>query len=301
MATTNTAHEPNAFERLAQRLIFDNRIVVLIVFALITAAMAFFASQLRVDAGFKKMIPLQHEYMRTFLDYEKEFGGANRILIAVMDKNGDMFNQPFFQTMEKITQDAKTIDSVDSARVSSIFTPNVRFVEVVEDGFAGGNVIPQNYTPNVEGFKSTPEQFATIKANIDKANIVGRLVAKDFSGAMVWVDLVPEDPARGVKVDYNKIAGQLDAIRAKYENENTSVAIIGFAKMVGDISNGAKSVMLFFLVTVALTWFLLFLYSMSIKLASLTVAAALVAVVWMLGALYLLCLLYTSDAADERS
>ena len=133
---------------------------------------------------------------------------------------------------------------------------------------AGGNVIPQNYTPNVEGFKSTPEQFATIKANIDKANIVGRLVAKDFSGAMVWVDLVPEDPARGVKVDYNKIAGQLDAIRAKYENENTSVAIIGFAKMVGDISNGAKSVMLFFLVTVALTWFLLFLYSMSIKLGN---------------------------------
>ena len=288
MATTNTAHEPNAFERLAQRLIFDNRIVVLIVFALITLAMAFFASQLRVDAGFKKMIPLQHEYMRTFLDYEKEFGGANRILIAVMDKNGDMFNQPFFQTMEKITQDAKTIDSVDSARVSSIFTPNVRFVEVVEDGFAGGNVIPQNYTPNIEGFTSTPEQFATIKANIDKANIVGRLVAKDFSGAMVWVDLVPEDPARGVKVDYNKIAGQLDAIRAKYENEHTSVAIIGFAKMVGDIANGAKSVLLFFLVTVALTWFLLFLYSMSIKLASLTVAAALVAVVWMLGALYLL-------------
>ncbi len=288
MATTNTAHEPNAFERVAQRLIFANRIVVLVVFALITVAMAFFASQLRVDAGFKKMIPLQHEYMRTFLDYEKEFGGANRILIAVMDRNGDMFNQPFFQTMEKITQDAKTIDSVDSARVSSIFTPNVRFVEVVEDGFAGGNVIPQNYTPNVEGFKSTPEQFATIRANIDKANIVGRLVAKDFSGAMVWVDLVPEDPARGVKVDYNKIAGQLDAIRAKYENERTSVAIIGFAKMVGDISNGAKSVMLFFLVTVALTWFLLFLYSMSIKLASLTVAAALVAVVWMLGALHLL-------------
>ena len=71
MATTNTAHEPNAFERLAQRLIFDNRIVVLVVFALITVAMAFFASQLRVDAGFKKMIPLQHEYMRTFLDYEK--------------------------------------------------------------------------------------------------------------------------------------------------------------------------------------------------------------------------------------
>jgi predicted RND superfamily exporter protein len=250
--------------------------------------MAYFAMQLRVDAGFKKMIPLQHEYMRTFLDYEKEFGGANRILVAVMDKNGDMFNQAFFQTMENITRDAKTIDSVDAARVSSIFTPNVRFVEVVEDGFAGGNVIPQTFTPNVEGFKATPEQFATIKANIEKASIVGRLVAKDFSGAMVWVDLVPEDPARGVKVDYNKIAGQLEDIRHKYENEHTTVAIIGFAKMVGDISDGAKSVIAFFFVTILFTWLLLFAYSLSWKLASLTVACALVAVVWMLGALHLL-------------
>src|SRR4029078_2278000 len=170
MATTNTAHEPNAFERFAQRLIFDNRIVVLIVFALITAAMAFFASQLRVDAGSKKMIPLQHEYMRTFLDYEKEFGGANRILIAVMDKNGNMFNQPFFQTMEKITQEAKGIEHVAEARVSTSSTANVRFVEVVEDGFAGGNVIPATFTPNIEGFTATQEQVDTDTAHIDKAN-----------------------------------------------------------------------------------------------------------------------------------
>ena len=288
MAGSAQPSAPNAFERFAERLIFGNRSLVLIIFAVITAVMAYCAVQLRVDAGFKKMIPLQHEYMRTFLDYEKEFGGANRILIAVMDKNGDMFNQPFFQTMENITRDAKTIDSVDAARVSSIFTPNVRFVEVVEDGFAGGNVIPQTFTPNVDGFKATPEQFATIKANIEKASIVGRLVAKDFSGAMVWVDLIPEDPARGVKVDYNKIAGQLEDIRHKYENEHTTVAIIGFAKMVGDISAGAKSVIVFFLVTILFTWLLLFAYSLSWKLASLTVACALVAVVWMLGALHLL-------------
>src|SRR5215471_21290650 len=288
MAGPAQSSTPNAFESFAERLIFNNRLIVLVVFAAITAAMAFLAAQLRVDAGFKKMIPLQHEYMRTFLDYEKEFGGANRILIAVMDKSGDMFNLRFFQTMENITRDAKTIESVDAARVSSIFTPNVRFVEVVEDGFAGGNVIPQNFTPNVEGFKATPEQFATIKANIEKASIVGRLVAKDFSGAMVWVDLVPEDPARGVRVDYNKIAGQLEDIRRKYENERTTVAIIGFAKMVGDISDGAHSVLLFFIVTIAFTWLLLFAYSLSWKLSSLTIACALVAVVWMLGALRLL-------------
>jgi len=287
-APSANPNPPNAFQRFAESLVFGNRIALLAVFALITVAMGFFAAQLRVDAGFKKMIPLQHEYMKTFLDYEKEFGGANRILIAVEDKSGSMFNQPFFQTMEKITQDAKHVEHVDEARVSSIFTPNVRFVEVVEDGFAGGNVIPATFTPNVDGFTATQEQFDTIKANIEKANIVGRLVAKDFSGAMVWVDLVPEDPAHGVTIDYNRIAAQLEDIRRKYENEHTTVAIIGFAKMVGDISDGAKSVVGFFFVTIALTWLLLFAYSASAKLASLTVACALISVVWMLGALRLL-------------
>jgi predicted RND superfamily exporter protein len=288
MAAPGTTSKPNRFQRAAETLVFGNRLVVLAVFTLITLAMAYFASQLRVDAGFKKMIPLQHEYMQTFLDYEQNFGGANRILIAVMDKSGNMFNQPFFQTMENITQDAKAIEHVDEARVSSIFTANVRFVEVVEDGFAGGNVIPATFTPNVDGFQATPEQFATIRANIEKASIVGRLVAKDFSGAMVWVDLVPEDPAHGVTIDYTRINDQLEAIRHKYENEHTTVAIIGFAKMIGDISNGAKSVIVFFFITIAFTWLLLFAYSASIKLASLTVFCALVAVVWMLGALRLL-------------
>jgi predicted RND superfamily exporter protein len=287
-APSNTPAPPNAFELAAEKLIFGNRLVVLVIFAVITAAMAYFAAQLKVDAGFKKHIPLQHEYMRTFLDYEKPFGGANRVLIAVMDKSGNMFNLPFFQTMENITADAAKIDHADPARESSIFTPNVRFVEVVEDGFAGGNVIPQTFTPNVEGFEATPEQFATIRANIEKAGIVGRLVAKDFSGAMVWVDLVPEDPEHGVTIDYNRIDEQLEAIRKKYENEHTTVAVIGFAKMIGDISTGAKSVISFFFITIAFTWLLLFAYSASMKLASLTVFCALVAVVWMLGALHLL-------------
>ena len=230
--------EPNAVQRFAERLVFGNRPLVLILFALITIVLAFFAAQLRIDAGFKKQIPLNHEYMKTFIDYEQEFGGANRILIAVMAKNGNMFTLPFMRTMENVTLAAKGIDDVDEARLRSIFTPNVRFIEVVEDGLNAGNVIPAGFTPNLEGFDPDKAKFDEIRSNIVKAGILGRLVAKDFSGAMIWVDLVPENPEQGVKVDYNKIAGQLEAIRSKYENADTSVHIIGFAKMVGDITDG---------------------------------------------------------------
>src|SRR3546814_8157873 len=103
---THTNHNPDgAFQRIAAKVVFGNRPLVLLLFALMTLVMGFYASQLRVDAGFKKQIPLQHEYMKTFLEYEREFGGANRVLVALEATDGNMFDQEFFATLEKITQD----------------------------------------------------------------------------------------------------------------------------------------------------------------------------------------------------
>ena len=274
------------FQRAAARFVFGFRPLLLLIIGIITVAMVFFASQLRVDAGFKKQIPLEHEFMRTYLDYEQEFGGANRVLIAVVARDGDIFNQRFMQTLEKVTQKVMAIEETDDARVRSLFTPNVRFVEVVEDGFAGGNVIPDTFTPNVEGFEANTQDFDTIRSNIVKANIVGRLVAKDWTGAMVWAELVPETDDR--KLDYQRVAADLEAIRTAFEDEHHTVHIIGFAKVVGDIADGARSVILFFGIAVVLTFFLLAFYSGSPKLAMLGVFSALVAVIWTLGILRLL-------------
>ena len=271
-------------QSFAERIVFGARPLVLFLFAAITVVMVFYASQLRVDAGFKKQIPLQHEYMRTFIDYEADFGGANRVLVAVIAKDGNMFTDQFMGTLQQVTKDVVNLDDTDDARARSLFTPNVRYIEVVEDGISGGNVIPNDYDPSFQ--PGTPAQFDAIRSNIVKANILGRLVAKDYSGAMVWADIIPESKDR--KVDYQAIAHQLEQIRKKYEKGNVTIHIIGFAKMVGDISDGAKSVMKFFAITIAFTWLLLFLYSSSIKLASLTVLCAMVAVVWMLGALRLM-------------
>lgn len=275
-----------AFHRAAESLVFGQRALLMLLFALATIVMGWYGSQLRVDAGFKKQIPLGHEYMQTFVDYEKDFGGANRVLVALMARDGDMFDIDYMRTLESLTADVVAMDATDDARVSSIFTPNVRFVEVVEDGFAGGNVIPPKFVPRDPSFVATPEDFETIRGNIVKANIVGRLVAKDFSGAMVWAELVPEDAGR--KMDYQDVARQLEGLRTKYEGEDYTVHIIGFAKVVGDIADGARSVVTFFGVAIVITFVLLVLYTGSFRLALWAVLAAIVAVIWMLGALRLM-------------
>ena len=288
MALGNSGSGDTAFHRALERVIFNNRGIVMVFFAIVTVAMAFFASQLRVDAGFMKQIPREHPYMSTFVEYMAEFGGANRVLVAVVAKDGDIFDQQYMATLENVTKDVMAMEATDDARVRSLFTPNTRFVEVVEDGFAGGNVIPDTFSPNVEGYTASPEDFDRIRGNIVKANILGRLVARDWSATMVWAELIPEDQAPGGKLDYQVIGDQLEGIRAKYENDQYSVHIIGFAKMVDDIADGAASVVIFFAITIAFTWLLLFIYSTSAKLATLTVFASFVAVIWMLGALRLL-------------
>ncbi len=128
--------------------LINYRYALVSVFVVITIAMMFSMSNLKIETGFKKQLPLKHEYMQTFLAYEKEFGGANRILVALMAKDGDMFNPVFFENFETITNQVFFLPGVDRASVRSIFTPNVRFVEIVEDGFAGGNVIPSDFSPS---------------------------------------------------------------------------------------------------------------------------------------------------------
>ncbi len=284
-----------------EKLIFGNRGLVLAIFAVITALFAFAASKLYIDAGFKKQLPLQHEYMKTFAEYEKEFGGTNRILIAVMAKKGDIFSKEYLTALEGVSEEVNNVADqhgmgVDQSRTRSIFTPNQRYLVVTEEGFEADNVwparFPEPFPSMKDGFDPTPEQYSILKRNIELSGIVGRLVAKDYTGAMVQAELVPEERIEVVngkqvitKLNYKEVAEKLEAIRTKYEKGNVQVNIIGFTKIVDDIAKGAKSVVMFFAITVAFTWLLLFLYSTSVKLATLTVLAAFVAVVWMLGAL----------------
>jgi predicted RND superfamily exporter protein len=257
------------------------RYAIVIGFLVVTVGMLYSMTNLKIETGFKKQLPLKHEYMQTFLQYEKEFGGANRILVALVSREGDMFTEEFFEDFEAITDQTFFIPGVDRASVRSIFTPNVRFVEIVEDGFAGGNVIPSSFSPS-------PEMFKRVRSNIVKSGEVGRLVSNDFTGAMVWANLLEEDPTTGEKLDYRQVAEKLEEIRSTFENENQTVHIIGFAKIVGDISDGAKSVVWFFLIALVITAILLYLYSRSVWLTMLPLVCSLMAVIWQLGTLSLL-------------
>ena len=173
------------------------------------------------------------------------------------------------------------LPGVERASVTSLFTPNVRFIEVVEDGFAGGNVIPAD-------FAGTPEDLEEVRANVLKSGRVGRLVSNDFKGALVSAELLEIDPSTGTRLDYAAVAGKLEEIRSRHQKDGVTVHIIGFAKAVGDITEGARAVLLFFAVAFVITAVLLYFYSGSAKLTAVALICAMIPVIWLLGLLPLL-------------
>ncbi|MCA1798734.1 MAG: MMPL family transporter [Xanthomonadaceae bacterium] len=266
-----------------EAFVFRFRVVIVSAFVLGTVFMAYSASQLLVDAGFHKQLPLEHAYMQTFIEYEREFGGANRILVALIKEDGsDIFEPAFFDTLRRVTDEVFFIPGIDRARVTSLFTPNVRFIEVVEDGFAGGNVVPDDFEP-------TPEMFERVRGNVVKSGQVGRLVTEDFRGAMVSAEVLEIDPTTGERLDYQVVASMLEErIRGQYETDEVSIHIIGFAKVIGDVADGARSVIAFFFVAFAITAVLLWFYTLSMKLTVAALACSVTAVIWQLGMLPIL-------------
>ncbi|PPE74723.1 hypothetical protein C3942_08170 [Solimonas fluminis] len=333
-------------------LIYAKRKLTMGILLVLTVWFAWQAGHIRRDAGFDKSIPLDHKYMQVLKQYMAEFGGANTVLVALIQKDGkgDMYNEAFLTSLKTATDEVFFLPGIDRSRVSSLFTPDVRYIEVVEGGFAGGNVIPAEYAPN-------PEMFALVRANVGKGGHVGRYTTKSQNGAMIYSELLEVDPVTGEKLDYAVVSKMLeDKIRGRFTNPkkyvyklkeaqdglaagtvvgegfvdlgwklrmetfevsgpakddgsspdkfkvkgsavvaelvdnpqynpDINVHVIGFAKVVGDVIDATMQVVLFLILTLFMTFLLLWLYTGSMKLAILPLVCAITAVIWEFGLL----------------
>lgn len=249
--------------------------------AILIALTAFFLVQtfrLEPDAGWLKSVPLNHPYMQKFREYYRDFGGANTVLFALIQKEGDIYNPHFMDILQKATDDVFFTPGVDRARVMSLFTPNVNYVENVEGGLSGATVIPPDYQP-------TPEMLEKVRSNVAKAQVIGRLVTNDQRGAMIMAELLEIDPRTGEKLDYREVGNYLEQLRAKYEKDGITVHIIGFAKIVDDMTKASLEVAGFFGLTLIITGVLLWLYCGSFTLGLIPLGSSIVAVIWEMGLL----------------
>lgn len=269
-------------QAVEQRL-FAHRRLWLLSFAVVSVLLLWQALLLRPDASMLKMVPTGHPYIQNYLKYANELRPlSNTVRIAIEMPDGDIYNARSLRLIKEVTDQVFYTPGVDRGNLRSIFTPNTLWVEATEEGFRSGTVVPGN-------FEGSEDQVRSIRNNVLKAGLVGDLVANDHRSALVYAPMLDSDPETGEKLDYGLFSQRLeDKVRQHFQKEGVRIHIVGFAKLVGDLIEGASQIGLFFVLTVLLTTGLVYLYSRCWRSTLSTIGCCLLAVVWHMGIMHLL-------------
>jgi predicted RND superfamily exporter protein len=242
---------------------------------------AFFAYQLgglRINASFDDMIPQSHPYIKNYFDTRDEIGGlGNVVRVVVHNPNGDIFAPEFLALTQKINDKLFLTPGVDRAWMKSIWMSSVRWTEVTEEGFRGGPVMPPNLNPD------------SLRRNIRVSGIQGSLVGNDQRSIMYVVPLLDKDPHTGEAIDYITLSSALEELRSEFSADGKAdIHIVGFAKLVGDLIDGMKQVVLFFLFAAVIAGVVVFAFVRCLRSTLLVLACSVASVVALLGSLVLM-------------
>jgi len=266
---------------LLERALFNHRRVVLLVCLAVTLLFAWQSTRLQLNASFEKMIPSDHPYILNYMENRKQLSGlGNAVRIAVENKSGSIYDAHYLEQLKNLSDQVYLLPGVDRAFMKSLWTPTTRWVGVTEEGLEGGPVIPDAY-------EGGDQSLQALKRNVERSNEIGQLVAFDQRSSIIYVPLLATTPD-GQPLDYSQLSQQLEALRQNYQSETIGIHITGFAKVIGDLIDGLRQILLFFAAALLITSAVLYWYTRCVRSTLLVVSCSMIAVVWQLGLLPIL-------------
>ncbi|NMF88549.1 efflux RND transporter permease subunit [Aromatoleum petrolei] len=265
-----------------ERVIFNNRLKLLALFAFISVFLGWQSMQIEVNANFERMIPSSHTYIRNFLDNKEHVRGlGNQIRIAVENTQGDIFDPEYLKVLAEINDILYLTPGVDRPWLKSLWTPLLRWSEVTEEGMRGGPVMP-------DGFDGSPAKTKELRRNLSHSGAIGNLVSTNMRSSMILVPLLDRYPDTGKPINYLSLSRTLEEkIRSK-ETDKIRIHIVGFGKLAGDLIEGLTVVISYFALSVLIAGVLVFLYTRCLRSTLVLVSSAILGVVWLIGLMKLL-------------
>ncbi len=277
---------------LLERLIFNNRLWVVLTCLLITVVLGYFAAtRLTLNASFEKMIPHNQPFIKNYLENRESLRGlGNAVRVVVESTDGDIYSPAYLEKLKQVSDELFVTPGVDRAWMKSLWTPSVRWTEVTESGFQGGPVMPDAYD-------GSPESVEQLRLNIARAGIVGSLIGNNFKSSMIFVPLLEKDPVTGQAIDYHQFSRMLEErLRNQYEfaGDNGAhgaeegkgplkIRVIGFAKLVGDLIDGLVLVMMYFGAAALVATVIIYGFNRCVRSTALVILCSVIAVIWELG------------------
>ncbi|MEK8046279.1 efflux RND transporter permease subunit [Ideonella margarita] len=262
-----------------ERLLFNHRGWVMLACLLATLLLGWRALGLQLNASFDKTLPAQHPYIVNYLHHQGDLAGqGNALRIAVETTGNSIYDKDYLDTLRRLNDAVYLLPGVDRPFMKSLWTSNTRWVAVTEDGLDGDTVLGDSYD-------GSPASLDVVRANVERSGEIGQLVATDFKSSILFVPLLERDPRTGQPLDYGELGWQLEELRAKHESDHLKIHITGFAKVMGDLIEGMRQVVMFFGVALFICAAVLLAYTRCVRSTALVVTCSLVAVVWQCGLL----------------
>jgi hypothetical protein len=230
-----------------ERGLFNHRWVVVLACAIVTLLLGWQATRLQLNASFEKAIPAAHPYIRNFFAHRAELSGlGNAVRVAVANPAGTIYDARYLDTLRRLSDEVFLLPGVARNQMKSLWTPTTRWVGVTEEGLEGGPVIPDGY----DGSAGQPAAAARQHRPLRRAGPAGG--ARCALVSVIYVPLLAQD-AQGRPLDYGALSQQLDDLRQRSTRpQGVTIHITGFAKIVGDLIDGVRAVLLFFALAVAI-------------------------------------------------
>ncbi|MGY0586039.1 efflux RND transporter permease subunit [Neptunomonas phycophila] len=277
-STASTAEFDPQTGSLLERVLFNNRIVVILICSLLTVFFAWQATKLTINASFEKTLPENQEYIQNYLTYEQELTGlGNALRIAVVNPKGSIYQAEYLDILRQMSDEVFLLPGVDRVQMKSLWTPSTRWIGITEQGLDGGPVIPDDYD-------GSPASLDQLKNNVARSGQIGQLIAVDGQSTIIYMPLLGE-ASTGEPLDYAKYSDLLENLRTKYQDKGVEVHITGFTKVMGDLIEGVEAVLSFFALAVLIATGMVYWYTRCVRSTLLVVAASILAVVWQLGIL----------------
>ncbi|MFH1655212.1 MAG: MMPL family transporter [Candidatus Omnitrophota bacterium] len=198
--------------RLARKIIHLRVYVIIICIA----ASAFFISVLKdikVETRLQDFLPQKHPFVKVQNRLTDIFGGLNQVSIAIKVKEGDIFTEEFLEKVISLTEDIYVLEGINISRVNSIASRHVKHVIANEEGFFVERLLRLPPT--------TPEEMQKFKNKVlYNPNVYIKKVSKDLKSTLIQVDFES-------KVKTSFIFDELNKLKEKYEDDNTTVYIAG--------------------------------------------------------------------------
>lgn len=219
------------------RMIIRYRFPIVIAILLLTGFLIYELRGLGFKTVLEDTLPPQHPYVQIHVRFQKMFGGANTMLVAMESKKGDIFNKRFLEKFKYLTDEIKFYPDAVTAQVVSISqakTKNIRGVE-------GGLDIRAFFE---KGVPQTEEEISTLRDNIfSNESVRGVLVSATGNAALIIANFKDN-------IDYQKLFDFMQKLKSQVEDEDIKIYMSGRPTLLGWIYDNNFRAFLIFAVSV---------------------------------------------------